>query len=101
MNATPIHEVSINYTHLNQKRRKRNGRIYTKTICVRAPSSEASHSRASRIFIKLHPNTNIHSMDDVSYPGTCSHDSSLDTQKITTFDKVVTALRRYLYATTL
>jgi len=69
MNTLPIHEVLIVYSHSTGKRRKRNRRTYQKSICVRAPDSNASISRASRLFIKLHPNTRIISIvDSIVYP---------------------------------
>lgn len=64
MDTQPINEVTIRYTHTTSNKRKRNGKKYSKKICVRAPNPNDSISRASSIFIQLHPNTKIVSVDN-------------------------------------
>lgn len=72
MTSAPIYEVSFDYHHSNKRRiRKRNKRLYRKSICVRAEDSQSSLSKATAIFSKLQPNASIVSVSNVVYPGTC------------------------------
>ena len=72
MTNKPIYEVSFDYHHSNKRRiRKRNRRIYRKSICVRASDSQSSLSKATAIFSKLQPSASIVSVSNVVYPGTC------------------------------
>lgn len=65
-----IYDVTIYYTHETRKRRKRNRKRYLKSVLVRAPDGSSSASRASSIFLRLHPNAKIVEVDAmmIAYP---------------------------------